>query len=48
VGDYLIGQGVNPNRVFTQGFGERYPRVSNANAQDRAMNRRVVITMRPL
>jgi outer membrane protein OmpA-like peptidoglycan-associated protein len=48
VGDYLISQGVSPNRIFTQGFGKRYPIASNGTDQGRAMNRRVVITLRPL
>lgn len=47
VGTYLISQGVNKNRIFTQGFGERYPVASNATAQSRYLNRRVVITLRP-
>jgi outer membrane protein OmpA-like peptidoglycan-associated protein len=47
VGDYLISQRVNPNRIFTQGFGERNPVASNKTAQGRRMNRRVVITLRP-
>lgn len=48
VGDYLIAAGVPANRIFTQGMGKRYPIASNASASGRAMNRRVVITLRPV
>ena len=47
VGDFLISQGVSPNRIFTQGFGKRYPIASNDTIDGRGMNRRVVITLRP-
>lgn len=47
VGDYLVSQGVSPNRIFTQGMGKRNPVASNATVQGRAFNRRVVITLRP-
>ena len=47
VGNFLISQGVPPNRVFTDGMGKREPIASNATAQGRSMNRRVVITLRP-
>jgi outer membrane protein OmpA-like peptidoglycan-associated protein len=47
VGDYLVSQGVSPNRIFTQGFGKRYPVASNDNSRGRGMNRRVVISLRP-
>ncbi len=46
VGAYLVSQGVNQNRVFTQGFGERHPIASNASAAGRAKNRRVEIVLR--
>jgi outer membrane protein OmpA-like peptidoglycan-associated protein len=46
VGDYLVSQRINPNRIFTQGFGERRPVASNKTAQGRRLNRRVVITLR--
>lgn len=48
VGAYLISQGISPNRIFTQGMGKRSPIASNASPQGRAMNRRVLITLRPL
>jgi outer membrane protein OmpA-like peptidoglycan-associated protein len=47
VGDFLVSQGVSPNRIFTQGFGKRYPVASNDSSEGRSMNRRVVITLRP-
>ena len=46
VGNYLISQGVNSNRIFTQGMGERDPVASNDNSDGRSLNRRVVITLR--
>jgi outer membrane protein OmpA-like peptidoglycan-associated protein len=48
VGDYLSAHGINPNRIFTEGRGKRDPMASNATAEGRAMNRRVVITLRPI
>lgn len=48
VGDYLIAAGVPANRVFTNGMGKRNPMASNATAAGRAMNRRVVISLRPI
>ena len=48
VGEYLISQGIRRNRVFTQGFGQRYPVASNDTAQGQRLNRRVVITLRPM
>ncbi len=48
VGDYLVSQGVSPNRIMTQGRGKRDPLVSNKTAGGRSMNRRVVITLRPV
>jgi outer membrane protein OmpA-like peptidoglycan-associated protein len=48
VGAYLAYQGISANRIFTQGLGKRNPIASNASNAGRAMNRRVVITLRPL
>jgi outer membrane protein OmpA-like peptidoglycan-associated protein len=48
VGAYLESQGIDPHRIFTQGYGERYPIASNATAQGSALNRRVVITLRQM
>jgi chemotaxis protein MotB len=41
--NYLISQGVNPNMVSAQGFGESDPVASNDTAAGRAQNRRVDI-----
>jgi len=48
VGDFLISQGISSNRIFTQGMGKRSPVASNATANGRSLNRRVIITLRPL
>jgi outer membrane protein OmpA-like peptidoglycan-associated protein len=48
VGNFLMSQGVNPDRVFTRGFGMRHPIASNATPAGRSLNRRVVITVRPM
>ncbi|HLB57697.1 MAG TPA: OmpA family protein, partial [Gammaproteobacteria bacterium] len=47
VGQYLISQGVASKRIYTEGRGESQPVASNATAEGRAMNRRVVITLQP-
>lgn len=44
----LIGQGVNPNRISIIGFGETAPIADNSSEAGRQLNRRVVITIRPL
>ena len=46
VGSYLISRNISAGRIFTQGFGKRYPVTNNDNAYGRAQNRRVVITLR--
>ncbi len=48
VGDYLVGQGVLPQRVATAGYGERYPIASNSTEAGRRENRRVELTLVPL
>lgn len=48
VGSYLVSQGISPNRISTQGRGERNPVASNSTVQGRALNRRVEITLRPI
>jgi outer membrane protein OmpA-like peptidoglycan-associated protein len=48
VGAYLTSQRINPNRIFTKGFGSRHPVATNSTSQGRMLNRRVVITLRPL
>jgi chemotaxis protein MotB len=42
---FLIAQGVNPNLVSAQGFGERDPVASNDTLEGRAQNRRVELTL---
>ncbi len=41
VRNFLIGKGVNPNRLKAAGYGEADPITSNKTAQGRAMNRRI-------
>lgn len=41
VRDYLIRQGISPERVRARGFGESQPAASNETAEGRARNRRV-------
>ncbi len=48
VGRYLIGQGVEPVRVATYGYGPDYPVASNENEAGRAQNRRVELTLMPV
>jgi outer membrane protein OmpA-like peptidoglycan-associated protein len=45
VADYLVAQGVNPNRVTPVGFGKRYAIASNSTATGQAQNRRVEVTL---
>jgi chemotaxis protein MotB len=42
---YMISQGVKPNLVSAQGFGEADPVASNATADGKAQNRRVELTL---
>ncbi len=44
---FLISQGVNPNLVSAYGHGEADPVASNATAEGRAKNRRVVLELAP-
>ena len=43
----LVGQGVDPNRITTVGFGESAPVADNSTESGRQQNRRVVITIQP-
>ncbi len=43
VKSYLVSKGVESNRVYTEGKGEKQPVASNATAEGRAKNRRVEI-----
>lgn len=48
VADYLIGQGVNGQRLVVRGRGESQPIASNSNETGRAQNRRVEIVIAPV
>ena len=45
VTQYMISQGVKPNLVAAQGFGDAQPVASNNTPQGRAQNRRVEVTL---
>lgn len=47
VAQYLVAQGVTPNRVFASGMGESMPIASNDTPEGRARNRRVEIRIQP-
>ena len=40
---YLVAQGVNPNSISAEGFGDSRPVASNDTPQGRGKNRRVEI-----
>ena len=48
VSSYLISQGNDPRRFYTQGFGESRPIADNGSDAGRAANRRVEIQISPL
>ncbi|HET7884014.1 MAG TPA: OmpA family protein [Acetobacteraceae bacterium] len=43
--EYLVSQGVKPDMVSAQGFGETNPVASNATPKGRAKNRRVELSL---
>ncbi|SDT93301.1 chemotaxis protein MotB [Pseudomonas pohangensis] len=43
--EYLVKQGVNPDLISAQGFGEAHPVASNQTAEGRAQNRRIEVTL---
>jgi outer membrane protein OmpA-like peptidoglycan-associated protein len=43
VRDYLVGRGVDVNKIYAWGAGEKLPVASNATAEGRAQNRRVEV-----
>src|SRR5689334_6767802 len=48
VGQYLMGKGVNGQRVLTAGFGESRPVASNDTDAGRSQNRRVEVRLEPI
>jgi outer membrane protein OmpA-like peptidoglycan-associated protein len=48
VGAYLQGQGIMPQRVLTQGFGQNMPIADNSTPAGREQNRRVELRLVPL
>lgn len=47
VSNYLASQGVNSQRLNTQGYGETQPIASNNNSEGKALNRRVEVHIVP-
>jgi chemotaxis protein MotB len=45
VATYLVSQGINPNITSAKGFGDTHPVAPNDTPEDRAKNRRIVITV---
>ena len=45
VADYLVGQGVSPDRFQSEGYGSSRPKVSNKTKEGRAKNRRTDFTI---
>ena len=43
--EYIISQGVKPDLISAQGFGESNPVASNDTPQGRAQNRRVELSL---
>ncbi len=48
VAQYLQTQGVDPARIYAEGYGPHYPIADNSTTQGRAENRRVEIALKPL
>lgn len=48
VSDYLRTRGIEPLRIISRGYGERYPVADNSSAQGRQANRRVELTLSPI
>ena len=48
VGRYLVSQGIASGRVWTSGYGERYPLATNDTEEGRQANRRVELELVPM
>lgn len=48
VGQYLMGKGINGQRVLTAGLGESRPIASNDSEAGRSQNRRVEVRLEPI
>jgi outer membrane protein OmpA-like peptidoglycan-associated protein len=48
VAQFMLGQGVSPQRLQTQGRGEREPRYDNSTPEGRQLNRRVELIIKPV
>lgn len=48
VSQYLQGQGIEPLRVITQGYGPHYPIADNGTLEGRQLNRRVELVLKPI
>jgi OmpA-OmpF porin, OOP family len=46
VKSYLIGKGVDPSKLSSQGFGPTKPLNEGKTEQERALNRRVELTLK--
>jgi OOP family OmpA-OmpF porin len=46
VKNYLVGKGVDPSRLTSQGFGPTKPLNQGKTEQERALNRRVEMNLR--
>jgi outer membrane protein OmpA-like peptidoglycan-associated protein len=46
VGNYLAYREISASRIATEGFGKNNPVATNSTSQGRALNRRVVLTLR--
>jgi len=48
VGSYLSGQGIQGERIITEGFGKQYPIAENSTPEGRQTNRRVELRLVPI
>ncbi|MEW6301145.1 MAG: OmpA family protein, partial [Thermodesulfobacteriota bacterium] len=45
VRDFLVSNGIDPDRIITRGYGQGYPVASNVTAAGRQENRRVEVVV---